>query len=181
MQDEDLGLEKICGAHELVIFDKSALCAPFKGRLIFAYDPRFEQFAELLERFPNRRIPQRLSQSLAWTISDARYTASRLYMAFQYHSAGVGRNDHRGLRKQVLKIAKEKGIEEYDRCAIFLAVSCVRDTKKRDAKNTAYVSGLPKNVEVFNELLEIEDVVKEKAASYLWNGTIYEPVKSVKD
>ncbi len=175
----DFGLEGICKAHDLVVFDFSALFVPFAGQQItYSYYDGLDGFVKAIRRVSNRRLPQHLFQSLkpAKNPVDG-YTIDRIRATFENYTAGVGRKDHKALRRKTVEIAWKNSMAEEDRYALLLATALVRDTKKQVAKSTAYVSGLPNNIEAFHELLDFPDVVKEKAAGYLWNGQVYALVK----
>ena len=174
----DFGLEGICKAHDLVVFDRSALFAPFVDKGVAAcYGEEFEEFIRVIEKVSNRRLPQHLFQSLGAPSPVEGYIAGRIQGAFLDYTAGVGRKDHKALRTKTMDLAWNGEISEEDRYSLLLAVALVRDTKKQKARSTAYVSGLSSNISHFNNLLEMPDVVKEKAEGYLWNGQVYAAVQ----
>jgi len=174
----DFGLGGICKAHELVVFDMSALFAPFAGQKISnLYYNGFETFVEVIESVPNRRIPQHMYQ---WLGSPNPYSGGItdiIQNAFADFTTGIGRKDHKALRRKTMDLVWKKEISEEDRYSLLLAVALVRNTEKQQARSTAYISGLSKNITHYHEFLDFPQVVKEKATGYLWNGQIYAPVQ----
>ncbi len=175
----DFGLKGICKAHEVVVFDRSALFAPFAGQEIsHVYYGKFDGFVRAIKSVSNRLLPQHLLQSLkpAGSPVDG-YTIERIRITFENCTAGVGRKDHKALRRKTMDLVWKGEISEEDRYSLLLAVALVRDTQKQKAKSTAYVTGLSSNIEHYHKFLDFPQVVKEKAMGYLWNGQVYAPVQ----
>ena len=168
----DFGLEGICKAHDVVVFDRSALFAPLNQP--GAAGERFEEFVGVIASLPNRLVPQHLLQ---WLAASDSYMSRILHNAFQDKTAGVGRKDHKALRRKTMDLVWKGEISEEDRYSLLLAVALVRDNQKHKAKSTAYITGLSRNIEHYHKLLNFPEVKREEAMGYLWNGQVYAPVQ----
>ena len=164
----DFGLVEICKKHDAVVFDYSALNAPFDYRPWGHDDPFLLEYCAALRSVDKRRVPEAMFH-LFHRFKDSSELNRALVGIFVDFVDSVGYKHHKLLRKHCLEIAVRHGVFESYRHSLMLALALARDVAGKKGVRAGYLTSRKENASAYADLRKVVGIPHDRAVSYLYD------------